>query len=195
MAVTKQTIIGVSIELLNRDGIESLSMRTIAKALNVKAAALYNHISGKMELYGAISEHMCLGCALPAPMEDSPKYLQAMCRAYRAMLLTVRDSTVIFERSVPVTPRRVEIIRMMSGSLSALGVPPKNLMTVCNMLHNYVLSFVADERRFNTMPPEALERFSAMLDPNKRLLVIKGRRFDKRFEYGLRVLFTGLTNI
>jgi AcrR family transcriptional regulator len=195
MAVTKQAIVGVSIELLNRDGIENLSMRTIAKALDVKAAALYNHISGKMELYGAIAEYMCLSCALPAPMKDSPKYLRALCRAYRAMLLTVRDSTVVFETSVPATPRRVEIIRMMSDALSALGVTPENLMTVCNMLHNYVLSFVADECRFKTMPPEALEQFSEMLDPNKRLLVIKGRRFDERFEYGLRVLFTGLTNI
>lgn len=192
MAVTKQAIVDATIDILNHEGIENLSMRTIAKALNVKAAALYNHISGKQELFGAVAEHMCMSCTWFEPVSDHVEYLTAMCRAYRVMLLTVRDSPAIFENSRPTTPRRVEIIRQMCNALLRLGIKWEDLMTASNMMNNYVLSFVADEVRFKNAPPEAMREFSKMLDLDQRPLFISERGFDEQFHYGLRILFTGM---
>jgi AcrR family transcriptional regulator len=192
VAVTKQAIVETSIAILNRDGIDGLSMRTIAKALDVKAAALYNHISGKQELFGAIVEQMCTAYVVPESKEDHMKYLMALCRAYRAMLLTVRDSTFAFENSVPNTPRRVEIIRLVGDALLTAGVTRKNLMTASNMMNNYVLSFVADEVRFRNRPPGAMRQFAEGLGSGERPLFISEQSFDEQFDYGLRVLFTGM---
>ncbi|MDR1000859.1 MAG: TetR/AcrR family transcriptional regulator [Clostridiales bacterium] len=192
MAVTKQAIIEVSIDILNRDGIENLSMRTIAKALGVKAAALYNHISGKQELFAIIMERLCMGIELPE--EDLPPldYLMAAHKAYRQILLTVRDSVVVAENSLPVTPKRVEIIRGISNKLMEFGVSRENLMTVSNMLNNYVLSFTADEARIKNAPPEMLKNFKDMLAPDERVMFISQRDYDVQFEYGLRILFAGI---
>jgi AcrR family transcriptional regulator len=47
MALTQEIIIHVALELLNWDGIENLTMRTLAAFLDTKAASLYRHLKDK----------------------------------------------------------------------------------------------------------------------------------------------------
>jgi AcrR family transcriptional regulator len=192
MAVSRETIVDASLKILNRDGAEGLSMRTLAKELNIKAASLYWHFKGKQELYGEIMERMCQGFELPDTALPPLEYLTEAHKSYRQMLLAVHDSSVIAENSIPNTPRRVEFIRGISNKLLEMGVTPKNLMTVSNMLNNYVLSFVADEVRFLNTPPETLKSFSEMLAPSDEVMFMSQRNFDEQFLYGLEVLFAGL---
>jgi AcrR family transcriptional regulator len=188
MAQTKETIIETAIEILNREGADGLSMRTLAKALNIKAASLYWHFEGKQELFGAIAEHMCERCDIGG----ADDLITSHYLAYRSMLLTVRDSVVIFENSRPNTPRRLEIIKSITERLLGLGVNPENMMTVANMLNNYVLSFVADEQRFKNTPQEVLEDLLKTLDPGERFMFVSGRDFDEQFDYGLSIIFAGI---
>lgn len=48
--LTRHAILAAAGEILDSGGRSALSMRAIAARLNVKAASLYNHISGKQEL-------------------------------------------------------------------------------------------------------------------------------------------------
>jgi len=192
MAISKEIIVDAAIGILNRDGADALSMRTLAAALDIKAASLYNHISGKQELYGSIAEFMCTGCDLPDSGLPPKEYLTELNRAYRVMLLTVRDSTFIFENSIPNTPNRGRLIRNVANKLTEMGVQNENLMTISNMLNNYVLSFVADECRYKNTPPDILAGFMNLLDPADRMLYFNERDFEKQFDYGLCVFFAGL---
>ena len=192
MAISKEQIVQAAITILNRDGIDRLTTRELAKELDIKSASLYWHFKGKQELYGAIAEYLCLQFDLPEETSDTQKYLEKALQAYRAMLLTVRDSSKVFENAIPDTPRRVELIHTISVKLLELGVKKENLMTVSNMVNNYVLSFTADEMRFKNTPPETLQTFMDMLDPEKTLTFMSQRDFDYQFLYGLRVLFSGL---
>lgn len=70
------------------------------------------------------------------------------------------------------------------------GVQEKNLMTVSNLLNNYVLSFVADEVRFKNAPPEACADFPDIPVFSDR--PVTDADYDEQFLYGLRVLFAGL---
>jgi AcrR family transcriptional regulator len=192
-AVSKEVIIQASIDILNRGGIEGLTMRAIAKELGIKAASLYWHFSGKLELYGAIAEHLCLfHHQMPERTAETRAFLLALCHAYRAMLLSVRDAVPILENSIPNTPRRVEIIRVTSGALLEIGVRQKNLMTVSNMINNYVLSFTADEVRHRNTPLEVLRRFAASLGPGDEVIFISEQDFDEQFLYGLEILLAGI---
>lgn len=190
MAVTKQAIVDASIEILNQSGIENLSMRTIANALDVKAAALYNHISGKQALLSMIAEHLCMRIDMPDSTMAPLAYLTAVHAAYRQALLSVRDSASVFENSLPNTKKRMEIIRCVGQKLIALGVSPENLMTVSNMLNNYVLSFAADEAR-----KKSADAFIDALPPDERAMYISPRDYDAQFAYGLQVLFTGIREV
>jgi len=104
MAITKSEIVRASIQILNREGAEGLSMRGIASELHIKAASLYNHISGRRELFGEITETMCANYSAPERWDGPEDYLTQVHQAYRAMLKTVRDSVTIFENSAPTRP-------------------------------------------------------------------------------------------
>lgn len=195
MGISKEGIVEASIKILNRDGIENLTMRTIAKELNIKAASLYWHVKGKLELYGEIAEYLCSQCHMPKRVgEDVKSFLEKTYKAYRVMLLSTRDAVPIFENSIPNTPKRLEIIKATIDALSIMGISDKNLITIANLLNNYVLSFVADEVRFKNTPPEAFVDFAEMLGPFDRRM-FANINYDEQFLYGLRILFSGLEAI
>jgi AcrR family transcriptional regulator len=192
MALSKEMIVTVSIEILNRDGIKGLSMRTIAKELGVKAASLYWHVNGKPELYGAIAEYLCSEIILPADLPEAEAYLSEVCQRYRAMLLGTKDAVAIQVNSISNTPKRLEIIAAVNKRLLEMGVKKKNLLTAANLLNNYVLSFTADEIRFKNTPPQALKTLKSKLKPEKTGVLRGKTNFDEQFLYGLRVVFAGL---
>jgi AcrR family transcriptional regulator len=195
MGVSKETIVQASIEILNRDGIDSLTMRNLAKELNIKAASLYWHISGKTELYSEIAEFLCKQMVMPEESGSTREYLAETYRAYRAMLLTVQDSMPIFEESLPNMPHRIEIITTISNALLKMGVKANNLMTAGNLLNNYVLSFTADECRIKNRTPEEIATFTAQFNDYDKSAFISSNDYDEQFDYGLRVLFAGLEQV
>jgi len=192
MALTKDFIVQKSIEILNRDGIEGLTMRLLAKELNIKAASLYWHFKDKAELYGAISEMLCDKISIPSDITIPLKFLSDIFNQFRGILLTVRDSVAIFENSIPYTPKRINIIRAVANALLAFGVNPENVATVSNMFNNYVLSFVADEYRLKMITGKKFKELAVSFSPEDRLLLIMPNDFDEQFDYGLRLLFEGL---
>jgi len=192
MGISKNEIVVASINILNRDGINGLSMRTIAKELKIKAASLYNHISGKKELYNEIAEYMCIQCVKPDESLAAKEYVIEIAKSYRAMLLTVRDSVVIFEDSFPSTPSRFEIIKAWTERLKEVGVNEKNLLTVANLFNNYVLSFTEDELRLRSRSPEYIGMVLQALNPDTKQIFINERDFDEQFLFGLQLLLAGI---
>jgi AcrR family transcriptional regulator len=192
MAVSKETIVEASLKILNRDGIENLSMRTIAKELGIKAASLYWHVSGKQELYGEIAEAMCSRMILPEDSGDVKTYLLEIHHAFRTTLLTTKDSVPIFENSIPNTPRRMEIIKAVINGLLRMGIQEKNCLTASNMINNYVLSFVADEVRIKSRTSEEIAAFVSLFGLIDNMNMFVQKDFDEQFLYGLQVLFAGL---
>jgi AcrR family transcriptional regulator len=195
LAVSKETIVDISIAILNQDGVSGLSMRNIAKELQIKAASLYHHFINKEELFSAITERICMRIGLGEETDDPELFLTDALSRFRVQLLAVRDSVVIFENSPPRTPYRIETIRKVSAALIALGVPEKGLFTVANLFNNYVLSFVADEYRFKNTSPERLQELKQSLDPQDQALITVTQDFDEQFAYGLNLLFAGLRHL
>ena len=195
MAVSKELIVAAAIKILNRDGVERLSMRTLAKELEIKAASLYWHIKDKRELYGEIAEFLCGGFKIPDNSNDPEAYLTESSQAYRAILLSTRDSVAVLEESPPTTPRRVEIIKAQAEALLKMGIKPQNLMTAANLLNNYVLSFVADELRMKNTTAEEMAKLEKFLSPAEFPALSSAKDYDEQFLYGLRVVFAGLAAV
>jgi AcrR family transcriptional regulator len=192
MDITREKIVQAALEILNRKGIGSLSMRVLADKLDIKAASLYWHISNKTELYGLIAEHICTQIQLPnskyrlARRKDAKKYLLELNLQYRKKLLETRDSAAIFTNSDPVTPRRKELIKTILDSLRILGVKPGNCLAAANMLNHYVLSFIADEFRFKDLSRKGMDIAGTFGNQ-----FVMASNFDDQFLYGIGVLLSG----
>ncbi|KYQ86404.1 MULTISPECIES: TetR/AcrR family transcriptional regulator C-terminal domain-containing protein [Thermoactinomyces] len=191
MTITKEAIIQASLDLLNRDGIGNLTMRALAKELNIKAASLYWHIKNKQELYDLIAEHITRDVSFPESVDHPEEALTAIALEFRRVLLHTRDAVDIFAQSVPKTPSRIKAIKFVLSALTKLGVSDKNCMTAANLINNYILSFVADEIRAKQLSSEELKQFEMLFgkqyafDPD----------FERQFLYGLNVLLTGLLHV
>lgn len=191
MAITKESIIQASLDILNRDGISNLSMRTLAKELNIKAASLYWHIKDKQDLYDLIAEHLNNEIKLPESLDDPKEAIITFSLEIRRVLLKTRDAVDVFAMSFPSTPSRIAGIQLLLTALTKYGVQSKNCLTAANLLNNYVLSFVADELRAKSISPEAAKQFEFVFGGQYELSL----DFQAQFLYGLQVILTGLLAI
>jgi AcrR family transcriptional regulator len=191
--ISQGTIVRTAIALLNRDGLEKLTMRALAGALEIKAASLYWHIRNKQELLDLIAEQVSSEIKPASGLSNSKKYITESAGLWRQKLLGLRDSVDIFIQSPPKTPIRVELIKNIIISLLHLGIKEQNCMVAAGMFNNYVLSFVGDEMRMraaiNTtgaLPEDAVNPFSHILGSGYKPLT-----FNEQFNRGLDVLFAG----
>ncbi|MFE4243128.1 TetR/AcrR family transcriptional regulator C-terminal domain-containing protein [Peribacillus butanolivorans] len=188
MAITKDAIIKASLDILNRDGISNLSMRALAKELNIKAASLYWHIKGKQDLYDLIAEHINQEIALPETLDDAKEALTTLALEIRRVLLKTRDAVDIFALSFPSTPSRIKAIKFILATLTKYGVSDKNCISAANIMNNYVLSFVADEIRAKHISPEEAKQFGLIFGEQYEMSL----DFEQQFLYGLQVILSGL---
>lgn len=54
--LTREKVVSAAIELADRDGIESLSMRKLAQELGVEAMSLYTHVRNKDDLLNSLAD-------------------------------------------------------------------------------------------------------------------------------------------
>ena len=56
--LTKELIVATAIELLDSDGLEGLSMRSLGKRLNSAATAVYWHVGSKAQLIALAGDYV-----------------------------------------------------------------------------------------------------------------------------------------
>ena len=190
MALSQETIVRAALELLNRDGIENLTMRALAAFLDTKAASLYRHIKDKKDLYDLIAEALIAEIKPSCGLSNAKKYLMEAAGLYRQKLLSLRDSVAIFTQSRATTPKRFDFKKNVMICLLHLGVKENKCMVATHMLNNYILSSVSDEIFFRSFSQDTPNPYEAILGSNFEWL-----SFDEQFNCGLEVLFTGFKGL
>ncbi|QLE62377.1 TetR family transcriptional regulator [Furfurilactobacillus rossiae] len=187
MKLDRPTIQQATIELLNEDGLDALSMRTLAKKLDVKAASLYFHIKNKNDLMVLISELVSERVyERLQKIDDADFYVLA--HIMREELKRIQDSPRIFEITFPFTPFRSRLIELALSQFRDMGVDESHLTMVGNMGNNFVLSYVSDEQYFARVPDQ---KMPANL-PEQLLSPIDMANPDDAFDYGLDIFMAGV---
>src|SRR5438132_13160819 len=68
--LSRERVLDAAIRLADEGGIESLSMRKLARTLGVEAMSLYNHVANKGDLVDAIVDLVVDEIELPAGEDD-----------------------------------------------------------------------------------------------------------------------------
>lgn len=81
----RDDILDAAQQLVEQHGVDALSMRRLAEALDIQAPSLYKHVRGKDEVLGALQERalVSMGEALQAVGPG----IRALARAYRTWAL------------------------------------------------------------------------------------------------------------
>ena len=199
--LTRDAIVDAALVLLDREGIAGLSMRRLAKELDVGAASLYWHVGDKEELLGLLLDRIVGETEVPDPDPANwQEQMKELGRESRRLLQRHRDAAQISMGRVPVGPNSMPVMERSLAILVAAGLPPRVLALAVDMFALYVGGFAFEEslRGDESADPEQLAEYFRSL-PKKEFPTLVALAddltagdADERFEFGLELLVRGL---
>jgi AcrR family transcriptional regulator len=129
-------VAAAALELMQQDGLEALSMRTLAERLDVKASSLYWHIRDRQELVQMLAESIMDRVALPQAA-DWRVEVAAHVEAVRRAISAQRDAgRVLLE--VPGAMARSASCTRVRRALEGAGLSAAEAAEVALMLMTHV---------------------------------------------------------
>ncbi|MFD7879207.1 TetR/AcrR family transcriptional regulator [Streptomyces sp. NPDC059766] len=199
----KKQVVEAALRLLNETGLDGLTLRAIAKELDVQAPALYWHFKNKQELLDEMATEMYRRMAESpgqAPDTDWRERLLTANRALRAALLSYRDGAKVFSGSrFTGTLHAVEMERTLTLFTEA-GFTLAQAVRATTTAYLYTLGFVTEEQGVQPLPGERREgydvteraRLMADFPLSARAGALIFEDYDRNFEEGLAVIVTGI---
>ena len=199
----KKQVVETALRLLNEAGLDGLTLRAIAKELNVQAPALYWHFKNKQELLDEMATEMYRrmvedpGAAAGA---DWRERLLAANRGLRAALLGYRDGAKVFSGSrFTGTLHAVEMERTLTLFTQA-GFTLSQAVRATSTAYAYTIGFVTEEQGVQPLPGERREGYD-MEERARRmadfpLSAAAGAEifedYERHFEEGLGLIVAGI---
>src|SRR6478735_561103 len=196
-ALSRERILQAALAIVDRAGLDAISMRRLGEELGVEAMSLYHHVPNKAAVLDGIFETVLM--ELPAPTR-SPLWqsaLRSRARALRSVLRTHPNALPIFATRPAVTPGSLihvefvlEILRnaglSVDDALSALQV--LSAFVIGHALNSYAPAYADVEARpaYDQLDEQ---RFPRVREAAQKLLT---HDVEKEFELGLDVMLAGL---
>ncbi|WP_327431183.1 MULTISPECIES: TetR/AcrR family transcriptional regulator [unclassified Streptomyces] len=199
----RKRVADTALKLLNEAGLEGLTLRAIAKELDVKAPALYWHFKDKQALLDEMATEMyrrMVAGQEPALDATWQERLLSANRGLRAALLSYRDGARVFSGSrFTGTPHAVEMERTLRLFTEA-GFTLAQAVRATSTGFLYTLGFVVEEQGVQPLPGERREGYDmeerARLMADFPLSAAAGAEifedYERHFEEGLALVIAGI---
>jgi TetR/AcrR family transcriptional regulator, tetracycline repressor protein len=162
--------------LVERDGVDALTTRTLAAKLGVKSPALYWHVPSMTALHSLMVERMLTeSIRNPGQGETWQDWLHDVGMAQRRNFLSHRDSGRIIAIAPPTEVTRNQVMPMLMAPLVEAGFAPEDAVAAAGTFASFLLGWVIYEQS-----AEASNYIASMVD------------LATGFEFGLTALIDGL---
>nr|WP_202483722.1 TetR/AcrR family transcriptional regulator [Streptomyces coelicoflavus] len=158
-------------KLLNEVGLDGLTLRTIARELDVKAPALYWHFKDKQALLDEMATEMYRRMVAGTPLDPADTWRERLLKAnrgLRASLLGYRDGAKVFSGSRFTGAVHAEQMEETLRLLTATGLTLAQAVRATNTTYLFTLGFVTEEQGVEPLPGERREGYD--MDERARLL-------------------------
>ena len=200
--LTREKIVEAALVLLERDGLQGLSMRRLAQELGSGAASLYWHVGDKEELLSLLLDRIVGETEVPEPdPENWQGTVKELARAVRKHLSQRRDAAQLSLGRVPAGPNSLPILERNLAVLAASALPPHVIAYAADMFALYVGAFAYEESLRSGeehASPEQLGAYWASLPPEQFPTITRlandlvAGDIDERFEFAIELLVRGL---
>jgi AcrR family transcriptional regulator len=209
LPITRDSILEAATRVLDKDGMDGLSMRRVADELGTGPASLYWHVRNKEELLQLLFERFNDEIELPEP--DASRWqeqLKLLGRQVRAAAHRHRDYARLSLGRIPSGPSLARFAEWLFQLLVPVGVPDQVIAYVGDLLSLYVGAYAFEESLGPPSPtgePMSAEQIAAMFRDYLRSLpaeqfphvhraagLLFGGDADERFEFGMAVLIRGI---
>jgi len=126
--LSRRRVLRAAVELADRDGIDSLTMRRLAQEVGVEAMSLYHHVANKEAVFDGVVEVILEeimaavdDVGAPPPEEDWQAALRTRILAAREVLLRHRWAPQVLETRTTTSPVFIAYYDHVIGILRAGG--------------------------------------------------------------------------
>src|SRR3954451_7639910 len=123
--LTRAQIVQAGLRIVQREGIDGVSMRRISAEFETGPSSLYAHVTNKDELLQLMFDE---GCGLVAVPEPAPprwkEQVKELARAGHQALIDHNDLARAALATIPTGPNALRISNAMFGMMLAGHVPP-----------------------------------------------------------------------
>jgi AcrR family transcriptional regulator len=192
--------------MIEQDGIDRLSMRTLAERLESGTATLYRHFASRQELVGHIVDEILGDVSIDVAAsgrQDWQAILASGARSMYAVLTRFKGLPAVFADDIPRGPNSMRQRERFIAVLMAARFSPEIAALAYATIARFVLGFAiqADtggnsESRLNLAirdfarsgPVEQYPSLNAVADQLPFGL-------DQEFEFGLQLILSGLSSL
>lgn len=156
--LTREEVLDATLALADERGLDAVSMRGVARRLDVTPMALYRHVGDKQALLDALVERLL--DELPIPDRKLPwrERLQVLAASLRATARSHPDAFLMLLRRPAATPAALRRRDAVFNALRDAGVDEELVPRLERLLNSFILGFAASEAagRFREVIPSEL---------------------------------------
>jgi AcrR family transcriptional regulator len=192
--LTRERVLEAGLNVIDREGIDALTMRRLATALGVKAMSLYGYVDNKQDLLDGVLDHIYAEVPLrsgpgPAPGNGHDPLswqdqLRTTAQAFRQVLLRHPNAVpLVAARPVMATGPQRALLQGTVDALGAAGLDVVHASAVVTVVLSFTIGHVANEVGRTGHRP-------APGDP-----VVDVPDYDTEFRLGLDFIVTGVQDL
>ncbi|WP_040805792.1 TetR/AcrR family transcriptional regulator C-terminal domain-containing protein [Nocardia concava] len=206
--ITRAVVLNAALEIVDRDGVDGLSMRRLAEAVGRDPMVIYRHVPNKAAVLDGVAEIVFDQLSVDTTDSDWAGQLRVVAREFRRLALEhprVVPLLVTRPLATPLGQRPPAVVRPLEGILELLtraGFSGVDALHVYRALFGFLYGHVLNELQEIVERPEetdevlrlGLYRLSIEEFPLVRELAPELAAYDgaAELERGLDILLTGL---
>jgi AcrR family transcriptional regulator len=210
--LSRERVLSAAIHLADEAGVESLTMRKLAKELGVEAMSLYNHVANKGDLLDGIVEIVFTEIELPQAGADWRAAMRERAISTRQALSRHGWAVGLMESRMTPGPANVRLHDAVLGCLRQAGFSVEMAVHAYSVQDSYIYGFALQERGFalqrSSLPADEESLAKAMLRqlPSASqypyiaevvggYVTGSGFEFAEEFEFGLDLILDALEKL
>jgi AcrR family transcriptional regulator len=166
--LSRESIVAAALALIDVEGIDALSMRSLGRACGVEAMSLYRYVANKDELLDAVQSFIVEQMKLPKRRRSWLEHIEAAARELRRVLSEHPKAIPLFVRPA-ATESALAALEQVWRVLNEAGFDENDALRAVQS----VLAFVVGQALWQ-FGPDGM------------------RHVDDEFEFGLAVMLLGL---
>jgi AcrR family transcriptional regulator len=203
--LSRQRALSAAVALADREGLGSLTMRRLARELDVEAMSLYHHLANKDVILDGMVEMVFGEIELPSQDTDWKVAMRRRGTSVRSVLTRHPWAISIMESRTSPGPATLGHLDAMIGCCRRAGFSVPMAAHAVSLIDSYIYGFVLQEVNLpfddtseleevveEILPDLSPEHYPHLLELTTDHVLQAGYSYGNEFDYGLGLILDGL---
>ena len=206
LPLSRERVMAEALRMVDEGGLDVLSMRNLAQALQVEAMSLYNHVQNKEHILDGLVELVVSEIEVPPTGGDWRAAMRRRALSAHAVLMRHPWATMLFVSRMNIGPNMLRYVDATIGCLRGAGFSYPMADHAWTSIDAYVYGFTLQKLNFPLDPAEYASSASQFLPmipaaqfPHLNGMsqeVIAGRHDGlHQLDFGLELLLDGIERL